>query len=121
VEITGDVDDPERIVAPDSAWEGGVYLVSVTDSEGLENTASIYVPPNRLAFRTLASTITTGNNTKVEALNSGETIASVIQTTAGSGISLESITYSGLNATMNFDLSPAVSPVNLQLLIQRSL
>lgn len=106
-----------------SDFLGGWYGVNVTDSAGHSTLAHVYVSPTKLKFRTENTTITTGNSTKVVALNDGETIASVIQTTAGSGILLESITYAGDPpvATLTFDNTPAVASVGLQLLIQRAL
>lgn len=102
---------------------GGLYCVEVTDSAGHVTEACVYVSPTALKFRTENTTITTGNSTKDVSLNAGETIASVVQTTAGSGILLESITYAGDPpvATLTFDNTPAVASVGLQLLIQRAL
>lgn len=104
-------------------FAGGLYTVIVTSPGGLQTTIQVYVDPTRLKFRTLNTTITTGNSTRILFLNAGESIASVIQTTAGSGIMLESITYAGNPpvATLTFTDTPAVASVGLQILIQRNL
>lgn len=125
-EVAIDETDVPGLEVPDSelsTFLGGWYGVNVTDSAGHSTVVHVYVDPTKLKFRTENTTITTGNSTKAVALNEGETIASVVQTTAASGILLESITYAGdpPTATLTFTGTPAVASVGLQLLIQRSL
>ena len=69
--------------------------------------------------KAITEVIVTGNSTLDVQLVAGEIITSVIQTTAGSGIMLESITYAGDPpvATLTFTGSPFVN-TDLQLQIQ---
>ena len=59
--IAEDGDPDSRVIGVSGVsyygWEGGLYTVTVTDSEGLSNSASVWVDPRPGVFPTAANTV----------------------------------------------------------------
>ena len=81
------------LTVPDSgttSFLGGVYGVTVTDSLGHTAQAFVNVDPTNTKIRTVLATVLTGNSSVDVSVNALETVLSVIQLAAGSGVMLES-------------------------------
>jgi hypothetical protein len=79
--IPADGDPDSRIIEPadtgDADWPGGYYSVVVTDSEGLANSAFIWVAP-KPRFRRVTVTLAEGETTVEVELEDGEEIISIM-------------------------------------------
>lgn len=80
--------ETDRVVTPadvgDADWAGGFYTVQVTDSEGLSNTARVWVAP-RPRFRRETLTLLNGQTTVSTGMAVGEEIVSITATRSDGG------------------------------------
>jgi len=101
-----------------TAFMGGLYYVEVTDSLGHITTVPVVVDPTNVKERMVSSVLLSGQSSVEVPLNEFETISGVIQTTAGSGVSLESAEVTDDTATLQFT-NVAPFDVNLTIKITR--
>ena len=106
----------------DVGFAGGLYGVIVTDTAGHSTTAYVYVDPTRVRYRYATASLPNTASTVAVTLLTGERISSCVITTAGAGILVESISYSGLTATITFTSTNTTgSAIALDLTLQKSL
>lgn len=95
-------------------WPGGLYTVQVTDSEGLVNTATVWVAP-RPRFYYADATFTAGQASRTIVMGAGDLIVSAMALRVTEGFFI----FAAVGAVLHISTAP-IADLDVRVLIHRA-